>query len=147
MRDNRSDRRGGSGFRGRSEGRDGFRGRSSGKRFEGDFEERGGFSERRGGGRFERRPMEMHDVVCAKCGKDCQVPFKPTSDKPVYCSDCFKSEGGRTERGGTGGAGISPEQFKQLNTKLDKILEILENITVEEEDEEEVDEESEEDKK
>ena len=138
MRDNRSDRRGGGGFRGRSEGRDGSRGRSSGKRFEGDFEERGGFNERRGGGRFERRPMEMHDVVCAKCGKDCQVPFKPTSDKPVFCSDCFKSEGGRSERGGAG-AGISPEQFKQLNVKLDKILEILEAVTSEEEVEEDED--------
>lgn len=135
MRDNRSERRGG--FRGRSEGRDGFRGRSSGKRFQGDFEERGGFTERRGGGRFERRPMEMHDVVCAKCGKDCQVPFKPTSDKPVFCNDCFKSEGGKSDR--SSGAGISPEQFKQLNTKLDKILEILEAVTSEEEVEEDED--------
>lgn len=143
MRDNRSDRRGG--FRGRSEGRGNFRGRSSNRRFEGDFEERGGFAERRGG-RFERRSAEMHDVVCAKCGKDCQVPFKPTSDKPVFCNDCFKSESPRSERGS--GAGITPEQFKQLNTKLDRILEILESITVEDEEEvEEVDEESEEEDK
>ena len=36
-----------------------------------------------------RPPREMHTVVCAQCGKDAQVPFKPTGDRPVYCSDCF----------------------------------------------------------
>ncbi|MBU1164092.1 hypothetical protein KKA15_00845 [Patescibacteria group bacterium] len=33
----------------------------------------------------------MHHAVCDKCGKDCEVPFKPTGDKPIYCSDCFKN--------------------------------------------------------
>jgi len=37
-----------------------------------------------------RASREMHDVVCAACNKNCQVPFKPRSDKPVYCSDCFQ---------------------------------------------------------
>ncbi|MBR5294970.1 MAG: zinc-binding protein, partial [Clostridia bacterium] len=23
------------------------------------------------------------------CGKEAKVPFQPTSDRPVYCSDCF----------------------------------------------------------
>ena len=32
---------------------------------------------------------EMHPVVCAQCGIDTTVPFRPTGDKPVYCSDCF----------------------------------------------------------
>jgi CxxC-x17-CxxC domain-containing protein len=36
-----------------------------------------------------RPPREMHPVVCAECGKDTEVPFKPTGDRPVYCSDCF----------------------------------------------------------
>ncbi len=31
----------------------------------------------------------MHDAVCSECGKECQVPFKPTQGKPVYCRDCF----------------------------------------------------------
>ena len=42
----------------------------------------------RGGG-YDRGPREMHPVVCAQCGIDTQVPFLPTGDKPVYCSDCF----------------------------------------------------------
>ena len=32
---------------------------------------------------------EMYDAVCAECGKPCQVPFKPTGERPVYCSECF----------------------------------------------------------
>lgn len=32
---------------------------------------------------------EMHDAVCSDCGKECQVPFKPTEGKPVRCKDCF----------------------------------------------------------
>ncbi len=34
-------------------------------------------------------PREMHPVVCARCGMDTTVPFVPSGDKPVYCSDCF----------------------------------------------------------
>ncbi|MCX7923698.1 MAG: zinc-ribbon domain containing protein [Clostridia bacterium] len=32
---------------------------------------------------------ELYDAVCAECGKEAKVPFKPRLDKPVYCSDCF----------------------------------------------------------
>ena len=36
-----------------------------------------------------RQQRQMHDAVCARCGKDCQVPFQPTNGRPVYCSDCY----------------------------------------------------------
>jgi CxxC-x17-CxxC domain-containing protein len=42
-----------------------------------------------GGGGGEGR--EMFPVTCAACGKDTQVPFKPTGSRPVYCEDCFRS--------------------------------------------------------
>jgi len=36
---------------------------------------------------------QMHDAVCAKCGAECQVPFKPRPEeeggKPVLCRECF----------------------------------------------------------
>ena len=51
-----------------------------------------------GGGGGYRAPREMHDAVCAQCGKQTQVPFLPRGDRPVYCSDCFSkqpSSGGR----------------------------------------------------
>lgn len=42
-----------------------------------------------GGGYGARGPREMFTATCSSCGKDAQVPFRPTSGKPVYCSDCF----------------------------------------------------------
>jgi CxxC-x17-CxxC domain-containing protein len=42
----------------------------------------------RGGG-FAGRPREMHKATCADCKKECEVPFKPTGDRPVYCKECF----------------------------------------------------------
>ena len=43
-------------------------------------------SERRG---FSDAPREMHPAVCAQCGVETTVPFRPRGDRPVYCSDCF----------------------------------------------------------
>ena len=112
------------------ERRGGFRDRSGGSRFGGRSEGRGGF--RRDSRRFERRPLEMHDVTCDKCGKECQVPFKPSGDKPVLCSDCFRdSEGsgrgfGSRSREMPSSSGMSSEQLSEINAKLDKILRILE---------------------
>ena len=44
-----------------------------------------------GGGGYDRGPREMFSATCSNCGKEAQVPFRPTSGKPVYCSDCFRS--------------------------------------------------------
>lgn len=32
---------------------------------------------------------ESYAVVCARCGAETTVPFKPTGDRPVYCRNCF----------------------------------------------------------
>ena len=32
---------------------------------------------------------EMFEAVCAKCGKPARIPFQPSEDRPVYCSECF----------------------------------------------------------
>ena len=61
--------------------------RSDGPRRSGGF--RGNNDRRSGGFRRNDGPKEMHDATCTKCGKACQVPFKPTEGKPVYCNDCF----------------------------------------------------------
>ena len=112
-----------------------------------------GRSDKRDSGRrsFEK---QMHEVTCDKCGKRCEVPFKPTEGKPVYCSDCFEKTGNssrygdrdskRFDRGGYNRSGgrdserfskrdsgsNKPEQFikefEQLNRKLDTILKALE---------------------
>ncbi len=41
---------------------------------------------------FNREPREMHKAVCAECKQDCEVPFKPSGDKPVLCRDCFAKQ-------------------------------------------------------
>ena len=128
----------------RTNSRGGFGGRSGGSRFGGgsrDFGGRGGFGGR-DSGRFERRPLEMHDATCDKCKKQCQVPFRPSGDKPVFCSNCFKNEGsgssfGSRDRGRPSSSGMSSEQFKQINTKLDKIINALEIESNEDSDDKE----------
>jgi len=31
----------------------------------------------------------MFTTTCANCGKEAKVPFQPSNDRPVYCSECF----------------------------------------------------------
>lgn len=120
----------------RQEGRGGFGGRSrfGGNRSGGRSGDRGGFR-----GRDSRRNIEMHEVTCDKCGKQCEVPFKPSEDKPVYCSDCFKKEGSGSK---SGSSGMSSEQFNEINKKLDKILQALEMIETEKDSDEDEEDES-----
>ncbi len=47
------------------------------------------YNDRPGGGGGRDVPREMHDAVCADCGKKTQVPFKPSAGRPVYCRDCY----------------------------------------------------------
>ncbi|MDD1714647.1 MAG: DNA-directed RNA polymerase [Methanoregulaceae archaeon] len=42
-----------------------------------------------GGGTKSYAPREMTKVVCSDCGKECEVPFKPTQGRPVYCQECL----------------------------------------------------------
>jgi CxxC-x17-CxxC domain-containing protein len=56
----------------------------------------------RSGGRDFDRPA-MHDAVCSECGKDCQVPFRPTGDRPIFCSNCFKRDENAGPRRSEGG--------------------------------------------
>ena len=37
-------------------------------------------------------PREMHKAVCDECKKECEVPFKPTEGRPVYCKECFEKK-------------------------------------------------------
>ncbi len=71
------------------------------KRFGGG--ERGG--ERGFGG--NNRPAadrEFFKATCASCHKACEVPFRPTGDKPVYCRECFANKAPSDGRmGGRGG--------------------------------------------
>ena len=85
--------------------------------FEDHVKKRGrGFS---GGDRRGRREVELTEVICSSCGVKCKVPFKPTSTKPVYCSDCFVKK----ERSGSDNN--SSKDLEIIKQKLNKIMEAL----------------------
>lgn len=115
--------------------------------------QRGGFS--RGGGFSQRN--ESFQATCAECGNDCTVPFKPNGRKPVLCSNCFQggdrdnsrrpSYSDRSDRSDrkpfnrsserprfdrpANDSGVQ-EELKQIRRKLERILQILEEVSVEE---------------
>lgn len=132
-------------------------GRSGGSKFGGGFK-RGGFGggSRDGGSRFggDRGEVTMHDAVCGECQKNCQVPFRPTNEKPVYCKDCFTKRGGpekprfgdaprrdfgnRDSRppmrpafaGNTaGGDSETKKLLEMINVKLDKLVKALDSVS------------------
>ncbi len=45
-----------------------------------------------GGGGGPRAPRKFFPATCAECGKQTEVPFKPTEGRPVFCRDCFQSK-------------------------------------------------------
>lgn len=100
------------------------------------------FNRRDGGNRGHDRPM--YRAVCDNCGKECEVPFRPTQGKPIYCNDCFRENGGgrrddrprrdnRNDRGSNAPQPDYKEQLDYLNAKLDKILRLLEPAQPQEE--------------
>ena len=58
-----------------------------------------------GGGGSYGGQREMFSATCASCGKEARVPFQPRGDKPVYCSDCFRSQQGSYSGGSRGSYG------------------------------------------
>lgn len=72
---------------------------------------------RQGEGRQDNsfRERVLHKAICADCNKECEVPFKPSQDRPVYCKDCFaKRKGGGTfkERADTRSYEERPEHVR-----------------------------------
>ncbi len=65
------------------------------------------------------RQMYDVDLTCAKCGAHIsQLPFQPSGDRPVYCSDCnraFRQSRGTGMGGGMGRGPRAPRQMFQVN--------------------------------
>lgn len=123
----------------------GFRGGDRGGR--GDFKKKSWGNDRGG----DRGPVTMHRATCADCGRNCEVPFRPNGEKPVFCNDCFGGkrdgdQGGRNDfasrpvrrefndrpapsfsKGGND-TDMLKKQMSELNTKLDKILNMFEKM-------------------
>jgi CxxC-x17-CxxC domain-containing protein len=95
--------------------------------------------------------FELHEVTCDKCGVKCDIPFKPTNNKPVYCRACFRKNEITEPRAGpdrfesrgrdrfeskprfeefkqpsnANNASPSSEDLDKINRKLDKIMKAL----------------------
>lgn len=39
-----------------------------------------------------KNQKELFTTVCAECGKEAKVPFQPSNDRPVYCSECYAAK-------------------------------------------------------
>ena len=63
----------------------------------------GGYSSGGGGGGYSSGPRQLFPAVCSSCGKDTEVPFQPSMDKPVYCRECFQERRASAPRTGGGG--------------------------------------------
>jgi len=105
-----------------------------------------------GSGRgFERNVGRsvMHEAVCSSCGADCEVPFRPTGDKPVLCINCFRKGAQKADRRFEGKSSSVSEgsnsqeilaikkQLAQINDKLDHILSLLDFDEDEDEEDDE----------
>lgn len=100
------------------------------------------FGKRANGGGFGPKPF-MHQAVCASCGKQCEVPFKPAPGRDVFCKECFanhkpgaqRSEGNSFQKPRFNDAPRpapvqqNTNQFKEqlaaMNTKLDTLIALL----------------------
>ena len=70
----------------------------------------------------ERDDRKMYKTTCADCGKKCEVPFKPSKGKKLFCKDCF----GQEDNFSSNKKHHSDDKYDQINAKLDKILKLLE---------------------
>ena len=75
--------------------------RGGGDSYSSSYGSGGGYGGNSYGG--ERAPRQMTQVTCSSCGKETEVPFVPSGDRPVYCSDCFAQQGGNSRSGGRSG--------------------------------------------
>ena len=56
-----------------------------------------------GGGSYGRgSDRTMYPAICSSCGRETEVPFMPTSGRPVLCRDCFNASKGTAGGGGRG---------------------------------------------
>lgn len=131
--------------------------------FQGGGNRGGGFRGGNGGGfrggNSGGRNMTIHKAICDECHKSCEVPFRPSGDKPIYCNECFSTKKGDDNRGGDRGPRRNfgdrvanknfgnkgnqsfskptsvpandgvSKQLNEMNSKLDRLLSAIEKLT------------------
>lgn len=64
-------------------------------------------------------------AVCDKCGQDCEVPFRPTGEKPVFCKSCFSKD---SYIGKYPGTATTDDQLKAVKVQLEDIQAKLDQL-------------------
>ncbi|MGI6241650.1 MAG: CxxC-x17-CxxC domain-containing protein [Candidatus Omnitrophota bacterium] len=63
-----------------------------------------------------QNPRSLYQAVCADCLKTCEVPFKPSGDRPVYCPECWAiRKAGHRPKDIASGVSV-PSHLKQRGT-------------------------------
>jgi CxxC-x17-CxxC domain-containing protein len=44
------------------------------------------------GGSFGAQSRPSYGAVCAACGVETTVPFRPRGDRPIYCRSCYTAK-------------------------------------------------------
>jgi CxxC-x17-CxxC domain-containing protein len=92
----------------------------------------------------------MHKATCSNCRKPCEVPFRPTNGKPVFCRDCFNTNRETDNRNARGDSrdnrGVSRSDFArpsftpapatndnsrqlaEISSKLDRLVNSMERM-------------------
>ncbi len=87
--------------------------------------------EKSGSKPFNKEDRQMFDATCSNCGKPCQVPFRPSGGKEVFCNDCFSKmkgdegfeRGDRNDRGGDrGGFQDRAPKFAPNGQNMDAVV-------------------------
>jgi CxxC-x17-CxxC domain-containing protein len=95
--------------------------------------------------------LELFKATCSVCGKACEVPFRPSPGKPVYCKECFGSTEGRygdreakqsfaakrqvpesthTSSMSVGGVDALTTELKAVNQKLERLIRAVEGLLI-----------------
>ncbi len=68
-----------------------------------------------------RKERTLYEAICADCHKVCEVPFRPSEDRPVYCKECFA----KRKSGGSGKpfpvltpVALAPKPVSKLGNQL-----------------------------
>lgn len=82
------------------------------------------------GGRSDYHNSESYPATCNECGASFELPFRPKSERPVFCNNCFWNNKDEYKRkGGFGKNNVDHEkEYDQINRKLDKIMKLYECI-------------------
>jgi CxxC-x17-CxxC domain-containing protein len=72
--------------------------------------------------------LVLHRATCSTCGQNCEVPFRPSEDRPVFCKNCF-DKNDTTAKGGRGMGSRSFSTTVPPDPRIDDLKKQVESLT------------------